>query len=139
MYDMNYEIVTQIGYIGACLFAIFTIFLFWKLQIIQCIRIVSGVEHKKRLKDLCVGGTGTVNNQTSIKKTKLSTTEPLIMGIPIQPAIEENSEEIAETVLLEEEQTNILYLDEVEAEQEEMRKEFVVLKDIVVVHTEERL
>lgn len=143
---MNYELVTNIGYAGIVVFAILTIFLCFKLNIKNCILEVTGLERKKRVKIWKDEGKIKDNGgkrKTSKKADKKRKTTANHTEILIEPSFSEDiqHEKIEHTILLtEKEETNILYEDTENTNAEEQKNlEFVYLKDIVVVHTGERI
>lgn len=122
---MDYGLVINIGYAGTVIFAVLTVYLCFKLNLKKCILEVSGLERKKRVKEWREGG---------IAKEKKKKKESKFFE-------DMQQEKLEHTVLLtEEEETNILCenIGNIEPEKQE-DLDFVYLKDIVVVHTKDRI
>lgn len=143
---MNYGLVINIGYAGTVIFAILTVYLCFKLNLKNCILEVTGLERKKRVREWRDGG---------IVKDKKKKKEPSKKNVKREKNITKDTEvlkeskifedmeqeELEHTILLtEEEETNILCENTGNIETEKQTDlDFVYLKDIVVVHTKDRI
>lgn len=142
---MNYGLVINIGYAGTVIFAILTIYLCFKLDLKNCILEVSGLERKKRVREWKEGGIvkdkkKKEHSKKNVKREKNITKDTEVLK---ESKIFEDmeQEELEHTILLtEEEETNILCENTGDIETEkQMDLDFVYLKDIVVVHTKDRI
>lgn len=143
---MDYGLVIYIGYAGTVIFAILTVYLCFKLNLKKCILEVSGLERKKRVKEWREGGIvkDKKKKKESSKKNvkrKENITEDTEVLKESKFSEDTQQEKLEHTVLLtEEEETNILRenIGNIEPEKQE-DLDFVYLKDIVVVHTKDRI
>lgn len=127
---MNYELLIQTGYVGLVLSIVSSVVVFVKLRIWSCVLQVTGIEHKRRVKAL-------KNNKNWNKKKKgggkLKTTELLV---------EEASELVDDTVVLDKIQKDEARDNDtiiLTSEDLVIANDFVVTKDVVIVHTEETI
>lgn len=142
---MDYGLVINIGYAGTVIFAILTIFLCFKLNLKNCILEVSGLERKKRVKEWREGGIAKEKKKKESSKKNVKRKENITEDTEVlkESKFSEDmqQEELEHTILLtEEEETNILRenIGNIEPEKQE-DLDFVYLKDIVVVHTKDRI
>lgn len=142
---MNYGLVINIGYAGTVIFAILTIYLCFKLNLKNCILKVSGLERKKRVREWKEGGIVKDKkkkepSKKNVKREKNITKDTELLK---ESKIFEDreQEELEHTILLtEDEETSILCENTGDIETEkQMDLDFVYLKDIVVVHTKDRI
>lgn len=142
---MNYGLVINIGYAGTVLFAILTIYLCFKLNLKNCILEVSGLERKKRVREWKEGGIikdkkKKEPSRKNVKREKNITKDTEVLK---ESKLFEDmeQEELEHTILLtEEEETSILCENTRDIETDtQMDLDFVYLKDIVVVHTKDRI
>lgn len=142
---MNYGLVINIGYAGTVIFAILTIYLCFKLNLKNCILEVSGLERKKRVREWKEGGIVKDKkkkepSKKNVKREKNITKDTELLK---ESKIFEDreQEELEHTILLtEDEETSILCENTGDIETEkQMDLDFVYLKDIVVVHTKDRI
>ncbi|MCI8409031.1 MAG: hypothetical protein HFJ09_07160 [Lachnospiraceae bacterium] len=143
---MDYGLVINIGYAGTVIFAILTIYLCFKLNLKNCILEVSGLERKKRVKEWREGGI--VKDKKKKKESSKKNAKRKENITKDTEVLKESKffedmqqEKLEHTILLtEEEETNILRenIGNIETEKQE-DLDFVYLKDIVVVHTKDRI
>ena len=142
---MNYGLVINIGYAGTVIFAILTIYLCFKLNQKNCILEVSGLERKNRVREWKEGGIVKDKkkkepSKKNVKREKNITKDTELLK---ESKIFEDreQEELEHTILLtEDEETSILCENTGDIETEkQMDLDFVYLKDIVVVHTKDRI
>lgn len=142
---MNYGLVINIGYAGTVIFAILTIYLCFKLNLKNCILEVTGLERKKRVKEWKEGGLVKDKKERKRSSKKAAEKRKNIMPnteVLTEPSsntnIQQEKKEFQDTVLLAQGENTDELCDNTQLE-EQRDLEFVYLKDIVVVHTKERI